>query len=56
MKKEILINSVGNEIRIAITEDARLAELFVETPEKERMMGDIYFGKVAKVMPGIQAA
>lgn len=56
MKKEILINSVGNEIRIAITEDGRLAELFVETPEKERMVGDIYFGKVAKVMPGIQAA
>lgn len=56
MKKEILINSVGNEIRIAITEEAKLAELFVETPEKERMVGDIYFGKVAKVMPGIQAA
>lgn len=56
MKKEILINSVGNEIRIAITEDERLAELFVETPEKERMVGDIYLGKVAKVMPGIQAA
>ncbi|MBP6673218.1 MAG: Rne/Rng family ribonuclease [Bacteroidetes bacterium] len=56
MKKEILINSVGNEIRIAITEESRLAELFVETPEKERMVGDIYFGKVAKVMPGIQAA
>ena len=56
MKKEILINSVGNEIRIAITEDGRLAELFVETPEKERMVGDIYLGKVAKVMPGIKAA
>ncbi len=56
MKKEILINSVGNEIRIAITEESKLAELFVETPEKERMVGDIYFGKVAKVMPGIQAA
>lgn len=56
MKKEILINTVGNEIRIAITEEGRLAELFVETPEKERMVGDIYFGKVAKVMPGIQAA
>ena len=56
MKKEILINSVGNEIRIAITEEGKLAELFVETPEKERMVGDIYLGKVAKVMPGIQAA
>jgi ribonuclease G len=56
MKKEILINSTANEIRIAITEEGKLAELFVETPEKERMIGDIYLGKVAKVMPGIQAA
>lgn len=56
MKKEIIINETANEIRIAITEDNRLAELFVETPEKERMVGDIYVGKVAKVMPGIRAA
>ncbi|MGE5314012.1 MAG: Rne/Rng family ribonuclease [Acidobacteriota bacterium] len=56
MRKEIVINSTANEIRIAITEEGRLAELFVETPEKERMVGDIYVGKVAKVMPGIQAA
>ncbi len=56
MKKEIIINSTANEIRIAITEESRLAELFVETPEKERLVGDIYLGKVAKVMPGIQAA
>ncbi len=56
MKKEIIINSTANEIRIAITEEGKLAELFVETPEKERLVGDIYVGKVAKVMPGIQAA
>ncbi|HLP17565.1 MAG TPA: Rne/Rng family ribonuclease [Bacteroidota bacterium] len=56
MRKEIVINSTANEIRIAITEEGKLAELFVETPEKERMVGDIYVGKVAKVMPGIQAA
>src|SRR5512147_1049295 len=56
MRKEIIINATANEVRIAITEDRRLAELFVETPEKERMVGDIYLGKVAKVMPGIQAA
>ncbi len=56
MKKEIIINSTTNEIRIAITEDGKLAELFVETPEKERLVGDIYFGTVAKVLPGIQAA
>lgn len=56
MRKEIIINATANEIRIAITEDGRLAELFVETPEKERSVGDIYLGKIAKVMPGIRAA
>ncbi len=56
MKKDIIINSTANEHRIAILEDGRLAELFVETPGKERNVGDIYFGKVAKVMPGIRAA
>ncbi|MEW6509341.1 MAG: Rne/Rng family ribonuclease [Bacteroidota bacterium] len=56
MKKEIIINAAANETRIAITEDGRLAELFVETANKEKMIGDIYLGKVAKVMPGIKAA
>ncbi len=56
MKKDIIINSLANEHRIAILEDSRLAELFVEVPGKERMVGDIYLGKVAKVMPGIRAA
>ncbi len=56
MKKEIIINAAANQTRIAITEDGRLAEIFVETANKDRMVGDIYFGKVAKVMPGIKAA
>src|SRR5512140_267733 len=56
MKKEIIINAAANETRIAITEDGRLAELFVETANKEKMIGDIYLGRVAKVMPGIKAA
>jgi ribonuclease G len=56
MRKEIIINATANEIRIAITEDKRLAELYVETPEKERMVGDIFLGRVARVMPGIRAA
>jgi ribonuclease G len=56
MKKEIIINAAANETRIAITEEGRLAELFVETANKEKMVGDIYLGKVAKVMPGIKAA
>ncbi|CAN5420640.1 Rne/Rng family ribonuclease [soil metagenome] len=56
MKKEILINSTSDEIRIAITEDNKLAEFFLETPDTERNIGDIYLGKTGKVIPGIRAA
>ncbi|MCB0833841.1 MAG: Rne/Rng family ribonuclease [Bacteroidetes bacterium] len=56
MKKEIIINSTAAETRIAIVEDGRLVEIFVERPEKERMVGDIHKGRVAKVLPGMKAA
>jgi ribonuclease G len=56
MKKDIIINSTANEHRIAILEDGKTAELFVETPGKDRNVGDVYLGKVAKIMPGIRAA
>lgn len=56
MKKEILINSSINEVRVAITEDGKLAELFIEFPEKERIVGNIYLGKVNKIVSGINAA
>jgi ribonuclease G len=55
MQKEIFINATDNQHRIAIVEDGKLVELFVENDERERMVGDIYYGVVAKVMPGIQA-
>jgi ribonuclease G len=56
MRKEILINATSDETRIAITEDGKIAELFLETPETERNVGDIYLGKTGKVIPGIRAA
>ncbi|MBZ0203359.1 MAG: Rne/Rng family ribonuclease [Ignavibacteria bacterium] len=56
MKKEIIINSNADENRIAITEDGKLSELFIENEEYEKVVGDIYLGKVAKVIPGIKAA
>ncbi len=56
MKKEILINSTSDENRIAITEDGKLAELFLENAQYERVIGDIYLGRIAKVIPGIKAA
>ncbi|RLD10666.1 ribonuclease E/G [candidate division KSB1 bacterium] len=56
MTKEIIINATNEETRIAILEDSKLVELFVERPEYERMVGDIYKGKVSRVLPGMQAA
>ncbi|MFQ6617102.1 MAG: ribonuclease E/G [Fidelibacterota bacterium] len=56
MKKEIIINATTHETRIAIVEDDKLVELYVERPEKERMLGDIYKGKVARVHYGMNAA
>ncbi len=56
MKKEIVINSATAETRIALLEDGHLAELFVERPERERNVGDIYKGRVRKVLIGMSAA
>lgn len=56
-RKEIIINARReNEVRIAITENGRLVELFVENPETVRHVGEIFLGKVAKVIPGMNAA
>ena len=56
MNKEIIINSSNEETRIAITEDNKFVDLYVERPESQRMVGDIYKGKVSRVLPGMQAA
>lgn len=56
MVKEIVINSTAVQTRVAITEDGNLADFFVDYPENRRTVGDIYLGKVARVLPGIKAA
>lgn len=56
MKKEIIINSTLNEVRIAITEDNRLAEFFIELPDRQKTIGNIYYGRVNKIIQGINAA
>ncbi|MCX6826962.1 MAG: Rne/Rng family ribonuclease [candidate division Zixibacteria bacterium] len=56
MKKEILINSTEYETRVAILEDERLVELYVERPQSERLVGNIYKGRIKTVLPGMQAA
>jgi ribonuclease G len=56
MKRELLINATPRETRVAILEDEQLVELLVDRPEARRMVGDIYYGRVEAVLPGIQAA
>ncbi|MBN2103383.1 Rne/Rng family ribonuclease [bacterium] len=56
MLKEIIISDSSSETRIAICEDRELVELYVERPENERMVGDIYKGKVENVVDAIRAA
>lgn len=56
MVKEIIINSTSTQSRVAITEDGNLVDFFVDYPENRRMVGDIYLGRVARVLPGIRAA
>jgi ribonuclease G len=51
-----LINAAPRETRVAILEDDEFVELLVDRPEARRMVGDIYFGRVEAVLPGIQAA
>ncbi|KPK88009.1 hypothetical protein AMJ80_11550 [bacterium SM23_31] len=56
MRKDIVLNMTASETRIAILENETLVELYVERPENQRMVGDIYKGKVSKVLPGMMAA
>lgn len=57
MAKEMLINvSAGEECRIALLEDGRLEELYMERTSNTSHVGNIYKGKVTNVEPSIQAA
>ena len=56
MKKEMLINALqAEECRIAIVEDGRLEELYVERFSQDNYVGNVYKGKVVNLEPSIQA-
>lgn len=56
MVRRILINVTPTHQRIAITEDGKLAELFTEAPDAEHHVGNIYLGRVTKILQGMNAA
>src|ERR687889_315242 len=56
MNKEMIISSNGHETRVAILEDDQLAEIFVERERNRGVVGNVYKGRVSKVLPGMQSA
>ena len=56
MSKEILINSNADEVRVAVLDGGNVSELFIERINKKSVAGNIYKGKVIKVLPGMQSA
>ncbi|OGL41739.1 MAG: ribonuclease G [Candidatus Schekmanbacteria bacterium GWA2_38_9] len=56
MSREIIINSTSQETRIAVLENNLLSEIFTERKKEKGINGNIYKGKVSKVLPGMQAA
>jgi ribonuclease G len=56
MRNEILINTTSRETRVALVDNGILQELLIERVAHRGMTGNIYKGKVVRVLPGMQAA
>jgi ribonuclease G len=56
MNKEMIISSTSHETRVAILEDDHVVEVFIERESSRGVVGNIYKGRVSKVLPGMQSA
>jgi Rne/Rng family ribonuclease len=56
MNKEMVISSTSHETRVAILEDDQVVEVFIERERSRGVVGNIYKGRVSKVLPGMQSA
>ncbi|WP_286262974.1 ribonuclease G [Thalassotalea atypica] len=56
MSGELLINVTPSETRVALIENGVLQEMHVERESKRGLVGNIYLGKIIRVLPGMQAA
>jgi ribonuclease G len=55
-KRELLVSVDVGEQRVAVLEDGRVAEVYLERPERRSIAGNIYKGQVDNVLPGMEAA
>ena len=53
MSKEMIISSSAHETRVAILEDDQVAEIFIERERSRGVVGNVYKGRVSKVLPGM---
>jgi ribonuclease G len=56
MNKEMIVSSNDHETMVAILEDDQVVELFIERERNRGVVGNIYKGRVSKVLPGMQSA
>ena len=54
--KELVVNVTGDETRVALVENGNIVELFIERGDDSNITGNIYKGRVQRVLPGMQAA
>ena len=56
MEKELIIKSTDSEVEIALLEDKRLVEYHTEKKNHQYAVGDVFLGRVHKIMPGLNAS
>jgi ribonuclease G len=56
MENVLLINAAGGETRVALVENGHIAEYYLDRKRDRGIVGNIYKGKVVRVLPGMQAA
>ena len=56
MQKEMIVSSNGHETMVAILEEDLVAEVFVERERHRGVVGNVYKGRVSKVLPGMQSS
>ncbi|MBP1634567.1 MAG: ribonuclease, Rne/Rng family [Acidobacteria bacterium] len=56
MNKEMIVSSNGHQTMVAILEDDLVSEVFIERERQRGIVGNVYKGRVSKVLPGMQSA
>src|SRR5476651_564693 len=56
MPSELVINATLPEIRVALLEDGEISDLSIEYEKNKSIVGNVYKGRIVRVLPGMQAA